>query len=212
MRKSVKVLLGFGLASAGAAATPTAQAADIYRREPPPAASLKETPPVYAPAISWTGFYIGGNIGANWPSDDIELFDDNAQFIGGGHVGYNWQSPSNWVFGVEGDADFSNDFDYLATVRGRLGYAFGRTLVYGTGGVAFAGFNDFLDDETGWVAGGGVETKIRPNVSVGVEALYYNFDDAHLAPPLTNIDDSTEAVTVRGRLTIHMNGGYDALK
>jgi outer membrane immunogenic protein len=209
MRKSMKILFGVGLASAGAfaAATP-GQAADIYRREP----SIKDTPPptAYLPAITWTGLYIGGNIGAVWPNDDLEIIDNSAQLIGGGHLGYNWQMPSSWVIGVEGDVDFSDEFDYLASVRARLGYAFGRTLVYGTGGVAFAGFsNSFMDNETGWVAGGGVETKVRPNVSLGLEALYYNFDNAS-----TNIglDNSTDALTVRGRLTFHMNSFAEPLK
>jgi outer membrane immunogenic protein len=209
MRKTVNILFGFGLASAGAfaAATP-GEAADIYRREP---VSIKDAPPAeYAPAIAWTGFYIGGNIGATWPEDDLAIIDDDAKLIGGGHIGYNWQTPSSWVIGVEGDANFGDDFDYLASVRGRLGYAFGRTLVYGTGGVAFAGFNDALFDEaTGWVAGGGVETKVRDNLSLGLEALYYNFEDASTG---LGIDDSVDALTVRGRLTIHMNSIMEPLK
>ncbi|WP_457108251.1 outer membrane protein, partial [Methylobacterium sp. P5_C11] len=82
-------------------------------------------------------------------------------FSGGGQVGYNWQlTPgSGVVFGVEADAqylDFGRNrnsafingalapgyyvtdprglssLDFFGTVRGRLGYAFDRTLVYGT--------------------------------------------------------------------------------
>lgn len=207
MRKSVKMLVGFGLASTALVAATPGQAADIYRQPP----SLKDAGPVdYAPPITWAGFYLGGNIGANWPSDDLEILDDDAKFIGGGHIGYNWQTPSNWVFGIEGDANFSDDFDYLASIRGRLGYSMGRTLIYGTGGVAFAGFSDdlFDDDATGWVAGGGVETKIRDNLSLGLEALYYDFDDVSVG----GVDDSVDALSVRGRLTIHMNRGRDALK
>jgi outer membrane immunogenic protein len=202
MRKTVKILLGFGIAGSALAAATPGYAADIYR----PPASIKDAGPVdYAPPITWTGFYIGGNVGANWPSDDLELLDDDAKIIGGGHLGYNWQSPSNWVFGVEGDVNFSDDFDYLASVRGRLGYSFGRTLLYGTGGAAFVGLDEALfdDDEVGWVAGGGIETKVRDNMSLGLEALYYDFDDTQTL----GIDNSLDAVTVRGRLTIHMNGG-----
>lgn len=207
MRHTVKILFGLGLASAGVFAAATgAQAADIYRREAAP------PPPVvdYRPAITWTGFYIGGNVGATWPSDDLEILDDDAKVIGGAHMGFNWQSPTNWVFGVESDVDFSDDFDYLASVRGRLGYAFGRTLLYGTGGVAFAGLNDdlFDEDQVGWVAGGGIETKVRDNVSLGLEALYYKFDDNQVG----NVDDSLETLTVRGRLTVHMNRGSEPLK
>jgi outer membrane immunogenic protein len=201
------MLVGFGLASTALIAATTGHAADIYRQPP----SIKDAGPVdYAPPITWTGFYLGGNIGANWPSDDFEILDDDAKFIGGAHIGYNWQTPSNWVFGIEGDADFSDDFDYLASIRGRFGYSLGRTLIYGTGGVAFAGFsNDLFDDDaTGWVAGGGVETKIRNNLSLGLEALYYDFDDVTVG----GVDDSVDALTVRGRLTIHMNGNRGELK
>jgi len=207
MRKTMKILAGVGLAGSVLVAASPGQAADIYR-EPP---SIKDSGPIdYAPAITWTGFYIGGNIGATWPSDDLEILNDEAQFVGGFHAGYNWQTRSNWVIGIEGDADFgSDDFDYLASIRGRLGYAFGRTMIYGTGGVAFAAFNNGgLDDETGWVAGGGMETKVRGNLSLGLEALYYNFDEASVGA----VDDAVETVTVRGRLTYHLNGGREPLK
>lgn len=207
MRKSVNILFGFGLAGAGAlAAALPAGAADIYRREP---VSIKDTPVDYAPAITWSGFYLGGNIGAVWPdTDEVELFDNDAKLIGGGHLGFNWQGPSSWVIGVEGDVNFAEDIDYLASVRGRLGYALGNTLLYGTGGVAFVGLDNGFDDETGWVAGGGIETKVRPNLSLGLEALYYDFDD--VSTPVG--DESVDALTVRGRLTVHMNSILDPLK
>ena len=67
-------------------------------------------------------------------------------------VGYNWQA-SQWVLGLEGDGDWSdmhgttNLFgcalgpcqtrnDFLATFRGRIGYAFDRWMPYFTGGFA----------------------------------------------------------------------------
>jgi outer membrane immunogenic protein len=208
MRKPKSLLLSLGLASAGLAAASTpGQAADIYR----PPVSVKDTPPVnYAPAITWTGFYIGGNIGAAWPDDELQILNDDAQLIGGGHLGFNWQGPSSWVIGVEGDINLAEDVDYLASVRGRLGYAFGRTLLYGTGGVAFAGFDsNVLDEETGWVAGGGIETKVRENLSLGLEALYYDFDDANTS---LGDDNSVDALTVRGRITIHTNGVREPLR
>jgi outer membrane immunogenic protein len=90
-------------------------------------------------------------------------------FMGGGQVGYNFQSGPV-VFGAEADLDathirasltrnavsfapsppgfFGNvaatstfDNDWIASVRGRLGLAWGRFMVYGTGGIAFAGTN-----------------------------------------------------------------------
>jgi opacity protein-like surface antigen len=70
----------------------------------------------------------------------MAFFNQGMLFGGGGQLGYNWQS-GNWVFGVEGDATFSdeNSLRYLASARARLGYATGSYLIYGTAGVAFAG-------------------------------------------------------------------------
>src|SRR5262249_49651703 len=88
-----------------------ANAADVYARPryaPPP------PPPVYAPPpFSWTGFYLGGNIGGAWAHRDVtDTFflgdfgngNNNGVFIGGGQVGYNWQ-VGYAVLGIEADFD-----------------------------------------------------------------------------------------------------------
>ena len=74
-----------------------ANAADVGARPAPYA----PPPPVYAPPpFSWTGFYIGGNIGGAWANRDVrDPFlgvdfnngNSNGAFIGGGQLGYNWQ-------------------------------------------------------------------------------------------------------------------------
>ena len=83
-------------------------------------------------------------------------------------------------------------------MRGRLGYAFDRTLVYATGGFAYGsgGGRDFglpnssRDDfQTGYAVGGGVEFAVTPNsflsflnffnssaVTFKIEGLYVNLD------------------------------------
>jgi outer membrane immunogenic protein len=195
--------LSFGLASAlaFAAALPAANAADINRDR----GSYKDTGPVdYAPYITWTGFYVGAHVGAAFSdNEDVEIVDD-AAFLAGAHLGYNWQGPSNIVLGIEGDVSFLDEIDYLATVRGRLGYAFGPTLAYVTGGAAFIGFDENLagdDSDTGWVAGVGLERKLRPNVSIGAEALYYGFENDNSG------GDDNNFWTARARLTYHLNGG-----
>jgi outer membrane immunogenic protein len=189
--------LGLLSALALLAAAPAANAADIYNGD----GGLKDAGPVdYAPPITWTGFYIGANLGAVWDdSEDIEILDD-AALIAGGHLGYNWQGPRNFVIGIEGDVGFLDEVDYLATIRGRLGYAFGPTLVYATGGFASIGFDD--DDATGWVAGLGIEHKLRENVSFGVEGLYYDFEEDF-------DDDDASFWAARARLTYHF-GGHDS--
>lgn len=199
-------LYSLGLVSAFAllAASPAAHAADVYQGEP----SIKDSGPVdYAPPITWTGFYIGANAGAAWEDDDD--FADDSVFIGGAHLGYNWQTPRNIVIGVEADLGFVEGIDYLATIRGRLGYSFGPALLYATGGVAFAEFENDLAadvlDETGWVAGGGLEYKIRDNWSLGAEGLYHSFE----------ADDGFSDFdfwVARARLTYHFGGVRDVLK
>src|SRR5262249_25168666 len=73
---------------------------------------VKAPPPVVVP-FTWTGFYVGGNIGAAWGHRDWAdatrglAFSQtsDARFIGGGQAGFNYQF-SNFVIGVEGDIDW----------------------------------------------------------------------------------------------------------
>ena len=200
--------LSFGLVSALAlgAGLPAANAADIDRDR----GSIKDTGPVdYVPSFTWTGFYVGAHIGGAWSdNDDVEILDDSA-FLAGAHLGYNWQGTSNLVIGIEGDVSFIDEIDYLASIRGRLGYAFGPTLAYVTGGAAFIGFDENLagdDSDTGWVAGLGLEHKLRENVSIGAEALYYGFENHDSG------GDDNNFWAARARLTYHFNGGRGDLR
>ena len=115
-------------------------------------------------AYNWSGFYIGAHGG--WGFND-GAFDDG--FVVGGQLGINWQF-NNFVFGIEGDGSFVDygSVDSLETIRGRVGLAFDRFLVYGTGGGAFQDFDDL-----GWVGGGGVEYAFTDFVSArrGVSSL-----------------------------------------
>lgn len=96
------------------------------------AADMSAPAPVYtkAPAavvMSWTGFYIGGNLGgvdahASGTSDFLDPAAtkirsttnpqgnslSNTRFLGGGQIGYNRQFDPRWVVGVEGDWDWTN--------------------------------------------------------------------------------------------------------
>jgi outer membrane immunogenic protein len=122
-------------------------------------------------------------------------------FTFGGQAGYNLQS-GNFVYGIEADVNSvgskgnaslagfgtvlaSTSFDWMATARGRLGYAFSQFLVYGTGGLAVARFSDaygFVGNEfsntvtrAGWTAGGGLEYMLSRNSTVRFEWLYSDF-------------------------------------
>ncbi|WCS28908.1 porin family protein (plasmid) [Methylobacterium sp. NMS14P] len=146
-------------------------------------------------------------------------------FSGGAQIGYNYQfTPgSGVVVGFEADAQYldfgrnrNNAFitgggvrpgfyvtdprglsslDYFGTVRGRLGYAFDRTLVYATGGFAygsgsadrsFGGYAGNDSFRTGYAVGGGVEFALPTEsflnffrssaVTLKIEGLYVNLE------------------------------------
>jgi outer membrane immunogenic protein len=79
------------------------RAADMAVKAPPA--------PYVPPPFNWTGFYVGGNVGAGGVSGALgptgtgplgsDSVDGSVEFIGGGQVGYNWQFSPNVVFGVE---------------------------------------------------------------------------------------------------------------
>src|SRR6185295_19010476 len=138
-------LLGTGLAALTILATSfTAQAADI------PRPVYKGVRPVVA-YNNWTGFYVGINGGYGWGTSnwDMPLVSPKPKGgLFGGTLGYNYQVGSI-VYGIEGDFDWADikgnvacigvitcetKNTWLATFRGRLGYAFDRWLPYFTGG------------------------------------------------------------------------------
>ena len=117
-------------------------------------APLYKAPPAPTPAYDWSGFYAGVNGGGGWGHS---WWNTNATGLplsggqAGGTAGYNWQL-NNVVLGVEGDIDWSGlsgsattpgcpggcstSESWLSTVRGRVGYSFGRVMPYVTGGLA----------------------------------------------------------------------------
>ena len=156
---------------------------------------MKSPAPMMAPAYNWTGFYLGINGGYGWGSTTgaaLPTFTgSNPNITGGlvgGQIGYNFQM-GNWVLGLEADYDWANingatltggsiTVNNLGSARGRLGYAWDRVLVYGTGGFAWgamtgAGFGVSESHTlTGWAAGGGLEYGVTQNLSVKGEYLY----------------------------------------
>jgi outer membrane immunogenic protein len=91
---------------------------------------LKAAP--YDPYDPWTGFYVGGNIGYSWagwsssnpvPANNlaagglgnfgpglVSTANPNVDgVIGGLQAGYNWHVDRNWVFGLEGDFQWSGE-------------------------------------------------------------------------------------------------------
>jgi outer membrane immunogenic protein len=180
------------LAATLATAAGSASAADLPRRYEP----IVPKAPIFSPVYNWTGFYIGINGGGAWGHSD---WDSAGSFnlsggLVGGTVGYNWQTGP-WVLGVEGDVDWSRingtvtnalcglgcttSNDWLATVRGRAGYAFDRIMPYITGGLALGNVNATTPffagkDEVnaGWTVGAGLEVALMNNWTAKAEYLY----------------------------------------
>ncbi len=185
-----RLLLGIAL---GAPMASAALAADL--------GPVDVAPPVM---FTWSGFYLGANIGGGWSTiQDNGTGSGNtssgnaSSVIGGVSAGYNWQFAPLWLVGIEADgsaADLtvpagSGDVNFVASVRGRLGYSpTPTTLVYATGGVAWSTVSitgvDTLpatQSKTGWVAGGGVEwAPWANNWSVRAEYLAYRFTGVQL--------------------------------
>ena len=169
-------------------------AADVPgRRAPQPA--FTQAPPMF----TWTGFYLGANAGAIWGdfTKTGKPIDAKTGFTGGITAGYNHQI-NNIVLGLEGDYNYSGlggrgaifpgpafvkgELTSFGTVRGRLGVAFDRALIYGTGGYAFgfssleSGFFKSTSSHHGYVVGAGLEYAFTQNVSAKAEYLYMPLD------------------------------------
>jgi outer membrane immunogenic protein len=119
-----------------------------------------QAPPI--PTYTWTGCYVGANLGAAWSTN---RFDDrfgrseasytSSGFAGGGQIGCDYQFAGNWVIGIQGMWDatsiktpgpstlnLANSLDTqvnsFATVTARLGFlVVPSVLLYGKGGVGF---------------------------------------------------------------------------
>jgi outer membrane immunogenic protein len=139
-----------------------AHAADL-----PPTPAYKE-PAVFVPTFTWTGFYLGGELGwmqtmptytpgaviagAPFVASSLPVSDKHGVTYGL-ITGYNYQ-VGQVVLGFEGDLNgwtvgearftaVTGDFitahsKWGGSIRGRLGYAADRALFFVTGGAAFA--------------------------------------------------------------------------
>ena len=206
MKKIMKKILLTTVAFAALAAAP-AVAADIS------VPAYRSRPPIYV--FSWTGCYVGGNVGGVWVEKDFTVlspdgpffngsFSANASSVAGGlQGGCNYQFAGGWVVGIQGDydwtdahlgngaffANFADSFTVksVASVTGRIGYAWDRILGYVKGGVAwerdditFAFFPTgaiatVSDTRSGGTVGVGVEYAFTNWITGFVEYDYYHF-------------------------------------
>lgn len=143
-------------------------------------------------------------------ASDLVSEDGKADLQGGmigGLVGYDYNVGNGFVIGALGDfswsglngnadveparrglsgSDYSVDtsVDWLATVRGRVGFEVGNALIYGTGGLAFGGVETGLNvsgdgslgsvngTQVGWTIGAGINYMATEHIMLGAEYLY----------------------------------------
>jgi outer membrane immunogenic protein len=152
--------------------------------------------------------------------------------IGGLQASYNWQI-ANVVLGIEGDISvawlnssvsglgltaegtYSAKLKALGTVRGRVGWAFDRLLVYGTGGAAFASLKDEYSDTflgatlapssrvTGWTAVGGFEYAFADHWTAKVEYLHVGFPERTVLDTASGYAFAFKDKVDIGRVGIH---------
>jgi outer membrane immunogenic protein len=180
----------------------SAQAADLANLAPMSAA-------VPATLYNWGGFYVGVQGVYSYGDVDSAYVIASSGSIrtkghgGGLHAGYNHQI-ANWVMGVEADIEASGadgsrtnivagrdtlEMQWSGSARARIGYAFDRTLIYSTAGVAVGSFENIsrvrvlgvniIDSDknthAGWTAGAGVEMALTQNMTMRAEYRYSAF-------------------------------------
>jgi outer membrane immunogenic protein len=162
----MKKFIGATVALAALIAGP-AMAADLSR----PAPVYRAPPPLPVYVFSWTGCYIGANVGGIWTNRQFtdrfvgdpffgQTFNENtSSWLGGVQAGCNYQFAGGWVVGIQADYDWAghrNNNDvfftnltgsfetkHLGSATARIGYAWDRFLGYVKGGAAWER-NEFL--------------------------------------------------------------------
>jgi len=167
--------------------------------------------PMTAPGFDWTGYYAGLQGGYGWGRSDMSSTggapfsaspDLDGGFIGG-HVAGLWQFDQA-VLGAQADLNYSSiggaadlgagdsagaDVKWFGSVDALAGYAMDRVLVYGIGGVAFAGIEASRDSgadtrtDVGWTLGAGVDYALTDKFVVGAQYRYYDFGSEHFDIP-----------------------------
>jgi outer membrane immunogenic protein len=160
------------------------------------------SPPALAPVpFTWSGLYIGGNLGYAGATFSENVSSGGSGtismpgFVGGGQIGANYQIGA-LVLGLETDFDATGSnqstavgaytgteqIPWMGTFRARVGVAFDRLFVYGTGGGAVIEVRSDIvntspafqttSTEGAWTAGGGIAYAINNSLSARIEDLY----------------------------------------
>ncbi len=214
-------------AALSALSVTAAFAADLPRGVAPAPAQ-----PYYsqAPTFSWSGFYAGVNAGGNWGAFTGSvgpLVGTANGGVFGPTVGYNYQM-GQIVVGAEGDWDIDGargikttpgpvvGFGKITnelTLRGRLGYAADRALIYATGGYAGADLSGSLAAagqyyttdkfRSGYALGAGIEYAFNNQISAKAEYIYSNFGNINVFTPPSQLLMGAHENTLRAGVNYH---------
>ncbi|MEO8530526.1 MAG: outer membrane beta-barrel protein [Deltaproteobacteria bacterium] len=162
-----------------------------------------------ADTVSWSGPYAGlsyaANDGTNAYDPSSPMDDDSYNLLGESHSlfgGYNWGNGP-WVYGAElainrGSVhERSSDgtdypgykFDTMFDLKARVGYALGKTLVYGTLGYSSGEFTYNGTDHyqsTGCLYGIGADYKVGSRYFVGAELTRRELSNSHPIDSMIN--------------------------
>lgn len=208
----------------------------------------------------------GNGLGVFAPTGAGVGIDQGVGVLAGGQIGCDYQFANNWVVGLAGDfswtsldgsradpfafaggdpffggkagvpATLRDQTEWLASVTGRLGYAWDRWMLYGKGGVAWQHSRDTIqplmlwgtnltnlctsinpatpcvasgtDTDAGWTIGVGLEWAFADNWSAGIEYDHYGFG----SHSVTLTAPPTFAGGASGSAPITVNQRIDAVK
>ena len=134
--------------------------------------------------FNMNGWLVGGTLGANFQANQlvfgVEADLDWASIKGDVTNGYCALTEGGALIGTTCETKTN----YIGTVRGRLGFAADRVLLFATGGLAFANVQAGLtgaaittptydsNAKLGWTAGGGIEVALGDNWTAKLDYLY----------------------------------------
>lgn len=167
----------------------------------------------YESYSSWAGFYVGGFAGfahswADVTRDGVDWASYSATDVTAGAIfGYNFQNGHS-VYGVDSSIGFIGNGGADLEIRGRYGVASNNWLYYGAVGVAFGGSTEYSTpygsvsaSDTAFLLGAGAETKIAPNLNLGLEGQFYLTGDESYDIAGHHYEVSGDTFVLRGRLT-----------